>query len=127
VEFELQMPESLLLFADKSKIEKIIKNLLINIISISFKNSKVIIKIIKQNSEINFQIKTNSRYIEPFLVDEMFKKNKKYVSQYSKPSISLGLYVLSRIIYAHFGSVYAKSYSNNTNIIGFLLPLKKCN
>ena len=87
----------------------------------------VIIKIIKQNSEINFQIKTNSKYIEPFLVDEMFKKNKKYVSQYSKPSISLGLYVLSRIIYAHFGSVYAKSYSNNTNIIGFLLPLKKCN
>ncbi len=120
---ELNMPEKLVFCADKSKIKKILKNLILNNINAAFKNSKLTITVVQKKYEIDFQIKTNSKYIEPFIIDEIFNKDKKYNSQYSKPIVSLGLYTISKIIYAHFGNIYAKSYPNNTNIFGFSLPL----
>ena len=101
----------------------LLKNLLLNNINIAFKGSKLIITVVQKNQEIHFQIKTNSKYSEPFIMDEIFNKDKKYNSQYSKPIVSLGLYTISKIIYAHFGNVYAKSYPSNINIFGFSLPI----
>ena len=125
IELDLKIPENISLYADKNLLKQIIKNLIFNNINTAYKGSKAEIEIQIKNSELEFQIKTQSNYLEPYMLKEIFEKEKKYNSQYSKPSISLGLYMLNKIIHIHYGSVFIKSYPNNVNIFGFILPMKK--
>ena len=124
LELEMNIPESLNIYADKTKIKKILENLILNNINIAFKNTKTTIEISNKATQIEFKIKTKSKYIEQNVMKEIFQKNKKYNSQFQKPSMGLGFYVTNEIIKAHFGKSFAKSYSNNTNTFGFSLPKK---
>ncbi len=124
LELELNIPENLYLYADKTKIKKILENLILNNINIAFKNTKIIIEITDKITQMEFKIKTKSKTIEQNIIKEIFLKNKKINSQFQKPSMGLGMYVLYEVIKIHFGKAFVKSYSNNTNVFGFSLPIK---
>lgn len=112
------------LISDKTKITKVLENLILNCINTSFKSSKIIIKATNKNNSMEVYIKTQSRYIEPQIQDEIFKKNKKYLSQYSSPMMSLSFYLINNIIiHSLFGTIQFRSYPNNTNIFLISIPV----
>ncbi len=124
LELELKTPETLKVYADKTKIKKILENLILNNIDTAFKNTKIIIEVLNKDTEIEFKIKSKSKHVKQNVINEIFTKNKKQNSLYQKPSKGLGLYVTNEVIKAHLGKTFAKSYTNDTNVFGFSIPTK---
>lgn len=122
LDLELKCERNLEFSIDKTKITKVLENLILNCINTSFKSSKITIKLTNKNNRMEVYIKTHSRYIEPQIQDEIFKKNKKYLSQYSSPMMSLGFYLINSIIHSLFGTIQFRSYPNNTNIFLISVP-----
>ncbi len=110
--------------ADKLQIKRVIENLLSNSINYSYKNTKIKININIKNDNLFFEIKNKSPYIEPAVLNELFKKYKTQASRYNKNSVGLGLYLSQEIINAHFGKMTAKSSIDDINTFGFVIPVE---
>ena len=78
----------------------------------------------KKKNYLIFQTKSKSPYIEPQILKEIFDKYKTHNTNYNKTIVNLGLYLSKEIICAHFGKMIAKSFDDNTNILGFSIPIK---
>ena len=77
-----------------------------------------------KKGEVTFEIKNSSYFIEPKILKEIFEKFKTHPSNYNKAGVGLGLYLSKEIIHAHFGKMIAKSYPDDVNIFGFVIPEK---
>lgn len=108
---------------DRMQIKRVLTNLLGNAISYAYNNTQIHINI-KQNEEsINFEAKNKSAYINPETMNNLFKKYVSHAAKFNKVGVGLGLYLSKQIINAHKGDIYAKSFEDNHNIFGFVLPL----
>ncbi len=116
--------EEIVVNADKLQIKRVLDNLISNSINYAFKNSTIYISVESKKGETSIEIKNNSPYIEPKVLKEIFEKFKTYPSNYNKAGVGLGLYLSKEIIHAHFGKMIAKSYPDNINIFGFIIPEK---
>ena len=56
-------------------------------------------------------------------MENLFKKYVSHAAKFNKVGVGLGLYLSKQIIDAHNGDIYAKSFEDNHNIFGFVLPL----
>ncbi len=56
-------------------------------------------------------------------MNNLFKKYVSHAAKFNKVGVDLGLYLSKQIIDAHNGSIYAKSYEDNSNVFGFILPI----
>ena len=57
-------------------------------------------------------------------MENLFKKYVSHAAKFNKIGVGLGLYLSKQIIDAHKGEIYAKSFEDNHNIFGFILPLE---
>lgn len=124
LEIKLKYNEEIIINADKLQIKRVLDNLISNSINYAFKNSIIYITAETKKGDVTVEIKNNSAYIEPKILKEIFEKFKTYPSNYNKAGVGLGLYLSKEIIHAHFGKMIAKSYPDNVNIFGFIIPEK---
>lgn len=125
LKIDIKAPEEEVnVYADKSLLKKILESLISNIINVSYKNSTILFSIREKSKKLIFEIKSDSPYIEPKILNEIFKKDKYYSSYFAKPSVGLTLYTAKEIAHAHFGTLSAQSYPNNVNIINLTLPVE---
>ena len=58
------------------------------------------------------------------MTTEMFVGILSLVFTVLSAGISIGLYIANKILQAHFGKIYIKSYPDDVNIFGFYFPIR---
>jgi len=109
---------------DKMQIKRVMTNLLGNAISYAYDNTQIDITIKQDEDGIGFEAKNESAYINPETMNNLFKKYVSHAAKFNKVGVGLGLYLSKQIINAHNGEIYAKSFEDNHNIFGFVLPIE---
>ncbi|MCQ2753698.1 MAG: PAS domain S-box protein [bacterium] len=110
---------------DRMQIKRVIMNLLGNAISYAYNDTEITVNIKTENNTVIFNAKNESAYINPALMENLFKKYVSHAAKYNKIGVGLGLYLSKQIIDAHSGQIYAKSYEDNHNVFGFMIPIEK--
>ena len=108
---------------DRMQIKRVLTNILGNAISYAYDNTQIDVTIKQDENGIGFEAKNESAYINPETMNNLFKKYVSHAAKFNKVGVGLGLYLSKQIIDAHDGEIYAKSYEDNHNIFGFILPL----
>ena len=108
---------------DRMQIKRVLTNILGNAISYAYDNTQIDVTIRQDENGICFEAKNESSYINPETMNNLFKKYVSHAAKFNKVGVGLGLYLSKQIIDAHDGEIYAKSYEDNHNIFGFILPL----
>lgn len=108
---------------DRMQIKRVLTNILGNAISYAYKDTEILINIKHDTDSIKFEIKNQSSYINPETMESLFKKYVSHAAKFNKVGFGLGLHLSKQIIDAHNGEIYAKSFKDNHNIFGFVLPL----
>ena len=98
------------MYADKKRIKQILVNLLTNAIKFSENNSKIDIKIRKNDEDIFFEIKDYGRGIPKDHIDNIFDSYYQVDSEDKKlGGVGLGLAISQGIIIAHGGRIWVES------------------
>lgn len=113
--------------ADKVQIKRVIMNLLSNGIKYAFQNTELKLIIYIKNKNIGFEFENKSLYIPEEKQKTLFARYVSYAATHNELGIGLGLYASKKIIDGHNGSLYVKSFKENKNIFGFLIPQKRIN
>jgi len=108
---------------DRMQIKRVLINILGNTISYAYDNTQIIVTIKQDEKGIVFEAKNKSAYINPETMNNLFKKYVSHAAKFNKIGVGLGLYLSKQIIDAHNGEIYAKSFEDNQNIFGFILPI----
>ncbi len=106
--------------ADKVRIQQVILNLLSNAYKFT-ENGKIIIKIKKNDNQINIKVQDNGQGIYHDILPRLFEK----FATKSEVGTGLGLYISKNIIEAHGGSI--KGYNNLDGkgaTFEFILPIE---
>lgn len=109
--------------ADKIEMKRVVINLLSNAINYAFQNSRVSISVKISGKNLEFYVKNSSPYIEPSVMNGLFRKYVTHSDKFNKVGVGLGLYLSKKIVEAHGGKIIAKSFKNQSNIFGFSIPL----
>ncbi len=108
---------------DRMQIKRVLTNILGNAISYAYDNTQIDVTIRQDENGIGFEAKNESAYINPETMNNLFKKYVSHAAKFNKVGVGLGLYLSKQIIDAHNGDIYAKSFEDNHNIFGFILPI----
>lgn len=108
---------------DRMQIKRVLTNILGNAISYAYDNTQIDVTIRQYENGISFEAKNQSAYINPETMNNLFKKYVSHAAKFNKVGVGLGLYLSKQIIDAHDGEIYARSFEDNHNIFGFILPL----
>jgi signal transduction histidine kinase len=121
--------EDIFIFADKSRINQVISNLLNN--AIKFTNgeeeegnrgSRITISIEKKNNLVVVSIKDDGKGIDHEIFPRLFEK---FVTKSKIGGTGLGLFISKSIVEAHGGKIWAENnYDGKGATFGFSLPLK---
>jgi K+-sensing histidine kinase KdpD len=120
--FETTGEKEAIINADEMQLKIVVENLISYSINSAFKNSTIVLNLKKTKSDIIFEIKTQSPFIEQENLKDIFENLDS--QKFNNTADSLGLYLSKEIIHAHFGRMIAKSFEDNINILGFGLPIK---
>lgn len=123
LEIDFKYENEIVINADKLQIKRVIENLLSNCINHAYQNSTIEINLETKDQILIIEIKSNSDYLEPKVLKEIFEKYKSHSSKYTSMCNGLGLYLSLEIIKAHDGKMIARSYPDDINIFGFEIPL----
>ena len=111
--------------ADKVQLKRVIMNLLSNGIKYAYKNSELKIRIKSNCLTTEFEFENFSPYIPKEKQQAIFAQYVSYADTHKEIGIGLGLYASKKIIEAHNGKIYVKSFKDERNIFGFTIPSKK--
>jgi two-component system, OmpR family, sensor histidine kinase VicK len=121
--------EDIFIFADKSRINQVISNLLNN--AIKFTNgeeeegnrgSRITISIEKKNNLVVVSIKEDGKGIDHEIFPRLFEK---FVTKSKIGGTGLGLFISKSIVEAHGGKIWTENnYDGKEATFGFSLPLK---
>ncbi len=111
-------------WGDMVQLRRVVMNLLSNGIKYAYPNTELIIKVYNEQNNTCFMFENRSPYLSPEKRKSIFAR---YIS-YSKThtGIGLGLYASKKIVEAHGGTIFVKSYEDERNIFGFKLPNDEC-
>lgn len=109
--------------ADKVQIKRVLMNLISNGIKYAFKNSELKLTSLKKDNTLFFKFENKSPYICEEKQKTIFKQYVSYTDTNKELGIGLGLYASKKIIEAHNGNIFVKSYKDDKNIFGFEIPL----
>ncbi len=111
------------IFADKVQIKRVIMNLLSNGIKYAFKYSELKLITLCKDDKLFFKFENKSPYISEERQKALFKQYVSYAGTHKELGIGLGLYASKKIIEAHNGNIFVKSYKKDRNIFWFEIPL----
>ena len=124
ITFENSAAESIV-WGDKVQIKRVVMNLLSNGIKYAYRNSKLIVRIYTEKNYTCFEFENSSPFIPLRKRKEIFARYVTFAEAHNQFGIGLGLYVSKKIIEAHNGEIFVKSYQNDKNIFGFKIPNDK--
>lgn len=119
---EVICEKEIIIGADRAKLKNVIESILSCVIKNAYKNTTIQIKIEKKENKIQYLVKSNST-IEENILCEIFNKAKTDNTLLKHSGAQLSLYLSKEIINAHFGNMIVEQCDNNTNILGFCLPV----
>lgn len=111
-------------WGDRVQLRRVIMNLLSNGIKYAYSKTKLLIEVYNDKNYTCFRFENKSPYLPP---DKQRKIFARYIS-FSKThsGIGLGLYASKRIVEAHGGTMFVKSYKDDRNVFGFKIPNDEC-
>jgi len=111
VEIEEEIPEDILVSADKAMLETIIRNLVSNAIKFTNKGGKVRISAKSVNDIVEISVKDTGIGMSKNLVDNLFKIDKQTIRKGTdnEPSTGLGLLLCKEFIKKHNGEILVVS------------------
>ena len=107
------------IFADEIRLRRVIGNLLNNGLFHAFKNSELIINIVRKENNVIFKFTNSGTPIPNNIKAHIFEK---YVTTESLTGTGLGLYFSKKVIEAHEGKIYLKTDGEKISFI-FELPI----
>ena len=110
------------IFGDKIQIKRVVMNLLSNGIKYAFQNSMLKVKIYNEENKTCFKFENASPYISPEKQESIFAQYVSFAEAHKELGIGLGLYASKKIVEAHNGDIYVKSYEDDRNEFGFKIP-----
>jgi len=126
VNFEFEIvtnKDSIIVFADKDKIEQVLHNLLSNSTKYSPMGGKISINVELKEREVIVSISDQGMGIPPEDVDKIFEKYYRVKSSEKKiGGKGLGLYITKKIIELHSGKIWVESVLNKGTTFYFSLP-----
>ena len=112
--------------ADRVQIKRVVMNLLSNAIKYAFLNTEIELYIQCSQEKIGFEFINKSPYIPIEKQDTIFEQYVSYATTHKQNGVGLGLYASKKIIDAHCGEIFVKSYNDNRNSFGFRIPIAQC-
>lgn len=122
IKFE-QSDKLFMIYADKIELKRVIINLLSNAANYAYSGTDIQIFIKKTKNNVELRVKNSSPYIEPEVMDKLFRKYVTHSEKYNKVGVGLGLYLSKIIVEAHQGKIIAESYKDESNVFGFSIPI----
>jgi len=116
---------NLVLEIDEAKIEQVLNNLLSNATKYSYPNSKIVVKIFRENNQIVTQVIDQGQGIPEKEIDGIFNPFKKTSIHPtgSESSHGLGLAIVKKIVEGHQGSIGVTSKIGEGSVFYFKLPI----
>lgn len=111
-------------WGDMVQLKRVIMNLLSNSIKYAYPNTELKIKIYNEDNYTCFSFENKSPYLTPEKQKSIFARYISFSKTHS--GIGLGLYASKKIVEAHGGTMFVKSYENESNIFGFKVPNDEC-
>ena len=111
VEIEEDIPEDILVSADRAMLETIIRNLVSNALKFTNKGGKVRISAKSVNDIVEISVKDTGIGMSKDLVDNLFKIDKQTTRKGTtdEPSTGLGLLLCKEFIKTHGGEIFIES------------------
>lgn len=116
-----------IIYGDKVQIKRVIMNLMSNGIKYAYKDSVIKIKLYNESDYTCFLFENRSPYITPERRESIFAQYVSFAEAHKELGIGLGLYASKKIVDAHGGSIFVKSFEEERNIFGFKIPNTKDN
>ena len=111
-----------IVYGDDVQLKRVVMNLLSNGIKYAYKNSEIKVKIYNEPGYTCFCFENKSPYISPEKCKKIFAKYVSFANTHKELGIGLGLYASKKIVEAHDGEIFVKSFKDETNIFGFKIP-----
>lgn len=120
---------TILIYADKKRIEQVIYNLVSNAVKYTGKDKKVIIDIIDENNLIKFSVSDTGKGIDPkdikYIWDKYYKADKNY--KRSSTGSGIGLSIVKNILIKHKYEYGVNSSKNKGTTFYFIIKKEKNN
>lgn len=125
-EFVFDYKESLMIKADKQKLEQVIYNLISNAINYTGNDNKVIINVINNKKNIKVKIKDTGKGIKKEDIDKVWDKYYKSEKKYKRNTIGtgIGLSIVKNIFILHKFKYGIISEENKGTTFWFIIPKK---
>lgn len=107
---------------DRVQLKRVVMNLLSNGIKYAYKNSTMITRVYNEKNYTCFQFENKSPYLNKEKQDKIFARYVSFAQTNKALGIGLGLYASKKIIEAHEGTIFVKSFKDDKNIFGFKIP-----
>ena len=106
-------------WGDKVQLKRVIMNLLSNSIKYAYSNTEIKIFVYNETNYTSFRYENISPYLPNDKQEKIFAR---YISYSNNNGIGLGLYASKKIVEAHGGNIFVKSFEDDRNIFGFKIP-----
>lgn len=120
-EVEYDLPESLLINADKAEIKRVITNLCGNAINYTNKDGEIKVLAKAQDGDFIFSVTDNGNGIPQSDIPNLFMRFSQGTTKKRSTGTGLGLYLSRQIIEAHNGKIWVNSKINKGSEFTFLL------
>lgn len=120
-EVEYDLPESLLINADKAEIKRVITNLCGNAINYTNKDGEIKVLAKAQEGDFIFSVTDNGNGIPKDDIPNLFMRFSQGTAKKRSTGTGLGLYLSRQIIEAHNGKIWVNSKINKGSEFTFLL------
>ena len=113
--------EKPIVYGDKIQLRRVVMNLLSNSIKYAYQNTELHIFVYNEDNNTCFRFENKSPYIPPEKQEQIFAKYISFSHNLSN-SIGLGLYASKKIVEAHGGTMFVRSFEDERSIFGFKIP-----
>lgn len=119
----LRLDEEITIIADKSRVEQVLTNLLINAIRHSKSEKQIEVALKTEQKDYLISVKDYGTGIPKSKVDHIFEQF--YQAENDTQGFGLGLFICKTIVTLHKGKMWVKSKENQGSTFYFTLPIRK--
>lgn len=125
IDIELNLPDKLLIYADKSMIETVLRNLISNAIKFTPKKGKIVVSAQVNEKDILFLINDNGVGIDKNNLTKLFRIDKDFSlpGTENETGTGLGLILCKDFIEKHNGKIWVESELNVGSTFYFSIPI----